>query len=313
MNQLMTTQNTAMTAVNTFTPALFDRWVSYVDAGSQKTLETYTKNIRQFARYMESHGVTQPQREDVIAFRDSLKADHKSTTIQGYLTSVKLFFSWLSSEGLYPDVAQHVKAPKTDRSHKKDFLTSRQINKVLSGICREDLQGLRDYAMISLMVTTGLRTISVVNADVSDLRPVGDSMGLFYQGKGHTQKDTYVKIAEPVEDAIREYLSARGQLDSDAPLFASISDRNHGGRMTTRSVSRIAKESLKGAGFNEKTKTAHSFRHSCATLALMAGAELTQVQQMLDHQNIQTTMIYAHALDRAKNNTELKVASAIFG
>ena len=82
--------------------------------------------------------------------------------------------------------------------------------------------------------------------------------------------------------------------------------------MTTRSIRAIAKSSMVDAGFNSDRLTAHSMRHTAGTLALLNGASTREVQQLLRHSNINTTMIYAHELDRAKNNSELKVANAIF-
>ena len=163
------------------------------------------------------------------------------------------------------------------------------------------------------MVTTGLRTISIVRADIGDIRTAGDSVALYYQGKGHEEKADYVKIAEPVEDAIRKYLVLRGETDSSAPLFSSISNRNSGGRMTTRSISRVAKNHLIEIDLNSDRLTAHSLRHTAATLNLLNGGTVEETKQLLGHSNINTTLIYSHALERAKNDSENRIAKAIFG
>lgn len=136
------------------------------------------------------NGITQPQREDIVAYRDYLKLEHKPTTVQGYLAAVKLFFQWTAQEGLYPNVADRVKGAKLDTEHKKDYLTTKQVARLLGTIDRSTLKGLRDYAMLSVMVTTGLREISIVRADIGDIRTAGDAVALFYQGKGHEEKRT---------------------------------------------------------------------------------------------------------------------------
>ena len=82
--------------------------------------------------------------------------------------------------------------------------------------------------------------------------------------------------------------------------------------MTTRSVSRVVKARLVSSGMDSDRLTAHSLRHTAATLMLVNGASITETQQILGHKNINTTMIYSHALDRAKNNGELRAAGAIF-
>lgn len=312
MQELTVVTSKELMGQQTLGVEMFSRWTSFIDA-SPKTVETYSKAIKQFLSYLVSNGITQPKREDVVAYRDYLKEDHKPTTVQSYLAAVKLFFQWTAQEGIYPNVSERVKGAKLDNEHKKDFLTTKQVGKLLGAIDRSTLKGLRDYAMLSLMVTTGLRTISVIRADIGDMRTAGDAVALYYQGKGHEEKADYVKLAEPVEDAIRAYLKARGESNSKAPLFGSIANRNSGERMTTRSVSRVAKEHMIDVDLNSDRLTAHSLRHTAATLNLLNGGTVEETQQLLGHANINTTLIYSHALERAKNNSEKRIAKAIFG
>ena len=294
------------------TAELYSRFITYLDA-SKKTVETYSRALRQLFNYFAFNGITRPQREDIIAFKEDLKASgHKPTTVQNYITAAKLFFKWTAQEGLYPNVAEHLKGAKLNRDHKKDYLTSRQVKEVLEGVERDTLKGLRDYAILVLMVTGGLRTIEVARADIADLRTAGESTILYLQGKGKEEKTDYVKISPQVEKAIRSYLTARGAAGEDSPLFASISNQNTGRRMTTRSVSGIVKERLKSAGYDSHRHTAPSLRHTAVTLSLLAGKDITEVQQFARHANIATTMIYNHALDKAKNSCSDAIASAIF-
>lgn len=294
------------------TNELYQQFVAYLDA-KPKTVETYTKALRQLDSYFVAHGIRQPKREDVIAFREDLKATgHKPTTIQNYITAARLFFSWLEQAGIYPNVAAHVKGAKLDREHKKNYLTSRQVKAVLADIDRTTLQGKRDYAMLVLMVTGGLRTVEVERADIGDMQTLGDSTVLYIQGKGRDEKTEYVKLDAHVEAAIRDYLKARGEAKPDAPLFASTSNNNRGKRMTTRAISGIAKAHMLEAGYNSDKLTAHSLRHTAVTLSLLAGQPLEEVQQFARHANISTTMIYNHALDKAKNGCSAAIANAIF-
>lgn len=288
-----------------------DRFFMFIDVKA-KSADTYKKATKQFMRYLAENSITEPTRETVISWREYLRAEHKPTTIQLYLTAIKLFFSWLEQEGLYKNIANKVKGVKIQKGHKKDSLTSNQSKEVLSDIDTTTAKGKRDYAIVALLLTTGLRTIEIVRADVADLRTVGDSTALFILGKGRDEKSEYVKVAPQVEKALREYLKTRDIKDESEPLFTSTSNENKGGRLTTRTISKIAKTSLVNAGLNSDRLTAHSFRHTAGTLALMNGAELTQVQQLLRHTNINTTMIYLHSIDRAKNNSEAIVADAIF-
>lgn len=289
---------------------LLKRFLEYLDA-SEKTVQTYTRALRQFFKFLYENNITQPQRTDVLAFRDNLKAKgRKPTTIKSYIVAVRLFFQWTNQEGLYPNIAEKIKGAKLDQAHKKDYLTVDQIKDVLNSIDTSTLTGARDYAIIVLMVTGGLRTIEVSRADMDDMRNVGNSPALYIQGKGREEKTEYVKLPLQVFKAIGRY---REMLEKQYDvLFVSTSNNNKGQRLTTRSISGIVKKRLKEAGYTSNRLTAHSLRHTAGTLNLMNGGTLEETQQLLRHSNINTTMIYLHHLERENNQSEKRIADALF-
>lgn len=292
--------------------ALIGRFIAFVDA-TPRTTEAYARALRQLFRFFASNGIQQPKRDDILAYREKMRAGGKKpATIQSYMAAARLFFRWTAQEGLYPNIADNIKGAKVDREHKKDYLTARQVKEVLAGIDRTSFAGIRDYALLSLMVTCGLRDIEASRANIGDLRAAGENTVLFVQGKGRAEKAEYVKVSSPVEKAIRDYLKLREGAASDEPLFASMSNNSKGKRLTTRSISGIAKARLVEAGFNSERLTAHSLRHTAVTLSLLAGKNLAEVQQFARHANIATTMIYNHALDRARNGCAEAIAQAIF-
>ena len=291
---------------------LFSRFVAFIDA-SDNTVRTYKTSLRQWFKYMYQEGIQRPTPDDVRSYKKLLeKGGKKPTTIQNYLIAVKQFFKWTEEEHLYPDIAKHVKGAKISHDHKKDYLTSSQARKVLQDIDQASLKGKRDYAMLALMLTMGLRTVEVSRANIEDIRTQGDAVVLYVQGKGHLEKDAPVRMPEHVEKAVRAYLKARGKVDQDAPLFASTSNNNRGKRMTTRSISGIVKHSFVEAGYDSPRLTAHSTRHTSATLNLLNGATLQETQQLLRHVNLQTTEIYAHNINAIKHKSSQRVDNAIF-
>ena len=249
--------NELQTIKGEISAATLYNWAQFVDA-SPKTIETYTKAIKRFAQYTAENEITQPQRSDIIAYRDFLRSAYKPATVQGYMAAVKLFFQWTETEGIYPNIAAHIKGAKIEEGHKKDYLTTRQAANLLRSVDTEDLKGKRDFAILALMLTTGLRTVSVIRADIGDIGTKGDSAVLYYQGKGRDEKSEYVKLSAEAEAAIRAYLKARKENRPEEPLFASISNHNGGGRMTTRSLSRLAKDHLIDSGIDSERVTAHS-------------------------------------------------------
>lgn len=183
---------------------------------------------------------------------------------------------------------------------------------MLSSVETDTEEGASNYAILSLMVTGGLRTIEVTRADISDLRTLGENTVLFIQGKGRDEKTEYIKISEPVEKAIRQYLKFRDRPTDSAPRFTSTSNNSKGKRLTTRTISGIVKTALKNVGYDSEGLTAHSLRHTAITLALLARREITEVQQFARHANLNTTMIYNHALDKAKNGCSDAIINALF-
>lgn len=293
------------------TGSLFTGFIAYLDA-SPKTVETYTKSLKAFFRWIAERGITQPQFMDIKAYRDELLSNYKPSTVQAYIFVVRRFFEWTESAGLYPNVAGKLKGAKLNRDFKKDYLTSAQVRDVLGGIDAGSLQGMRDKAIVSLMVACGLRDIEVSRANVEDLRTVGDNTVLYLQGKGRDERSEFVIVPQAVERAIRAYLKARGEAQGAEALFTSLSNNSRGQRMTTRSISGIVKAALRAAGFDSERLTAHSMRHTAITLALIGGATAQEAQQFARHKSIATTMIYSHNLEAMKNPCSGLVADSIF-
>lgn len=291
---------------------LFARWLRYLDA-KPKTVQTYSRAIRQFLRWLISEDIRRPQREDVIRYRDELIAKHKTSTVQGYLAAIKQFFHWTALQGLYPDISLRIKGVKLDKGFKRDYLTSKQCARILQMVDRSSMKGLRDYAVLAVMMTTGLRTVEICRANIRDLSVAGDDTVLYVQGKGHDDRNDYVKLEPHAEDAVRTYLASRKEMKPGDPLFCSLANRNNGGRMTTRSISRLVKERLAGANLISERLTAHSLRHTAATINLLSGGSPEETRQLLRHANINTTLIYSHAIERSKNNSESRIGQAIFG
>lgn len=298
------------------TGTLWDEYGRALDA-SEKTRQTYARALRRYASWLETQGVgpLEATRETVVAYKRHLEASRSAATTNAYLVAVRSFYAWASAAGLCEDVAAGVAGVKARAHSSKDSLTPGQARALTAErhSATNELAALRDHAMLNLMVRRGLRTIEVSRADVGDLRNEGGRAVLWVQGKGHAAKDDFVVLGAECLGPIREYLAARGRVATDAPLFAATGNRNRGGRMTTRSISRIAKRAMAEQGMDSPRLTAHSLRHTAVTLSLMGGATVQQAQAMARHASIETTMIYAHNLDRLEARAETAVDAVIDG
>ena len=280
---------------------------------SKKTMATYRRALKQLFIFFHKNNISTPTYDSILLFEKELESRKcKSATIALYLAAARRFFSWCEQKNIFPNIAVGVKAPRQERGHKRDFLGAKQLKLVLNTIERDSLKGRRDYAIMTLMCVGGLRTIEVIRANVEDMRRLGDFTVLYVQGKGRKDRTEFVKLPEPVFDVINDYLKERCSVDEKAPLFISTSNRNRNSRLTTRTISGIAKQAMRKAGFDSPRLSAHSLRHSAVTLSLLAGADLADVQSFARHSSITTTQIYSHAVDRINSSCENMICDAIF-
>lgn len=292
---------------------LFNQFIIFIDA-SENTIRTYRGSLKQWFIYLRQNHIVQPTAETVRQYRDHLQeSGKKATTVKNYIVAVKRFFQWTEEAGLYPNIAKFIKSGYLSKTFRKDYLTGSQARQILNGIDRSTVKGKRDYAMLVTMLTMGLRTIEVTRANIEDIRIKGNTTVLYVQGKGHNEKDDLIRMPQHVESAIRDYLSVRRAKDLSEPLFVSTSNHNSNGRMTTRSIRRVVKTAFISAGYDSPRLTAHSTRHTAATLSLLNGASLQQTQELLRHRNIGTTEVYAHNIDVTTNPAATDVEEAIFG
>lgn len=305
--------------IPTDTQTLVDRWIAFADV-KPTTEKNYRKAVKQFVKYLAENGIQNPTRETVKEWKDWLLDNRSAGTAQLYITAIKIWFRWLEQEGIYPNVTDHLKSPKgATKGHKRDAMNVSQIRKLLATIDRKTETGKRDYAMLLTMFSTCLRTVSISKADIKDLEGFKDwlkdhhsPVRLYYQGKGKTDKSIPVKLETDVLEALEDYLRCRKNYSDNDPLFAGASRRIRNERLRTESISRIFKTRCRQAGIESARITAHSARHSGATIALKAGSTLEEVQQLLGHESITTTMIYIHDINREKNESEKRILNAIF-
>jgi len=259
----------------------------------------YKRGVEKFLSWLEAESSPQPDRGEILKFKDHLKGlDLSANTVNAYMVAVKRFFAYLEGMRLYPDIAKNVKGVSQPRGHRREALTGSQVREILDAIDQSTIHGQRDFAMFNLMAATGLRTISIVKADLGDLKRSGKEAKLFYQSKGRDEKDLVSLLTESALRPVLRYLRARGKVRLEDPLFVSHSDRINGQRLSTRSIRRIFKDLLLENNIDDPRLCAHSLRHFAATDALQNGADLLAVSKMLGHASVVTTQIYLHELER---------------
>ena len=277
------------------------------------TRDSYNRILNSFYEYLISTSKLTPSKEDIIVYKEYLKEHVGSATVQKVMVVLRGFFIDLASNGIYPNIMLGIRGEKINRNFKRSALTIEEVSKLLKKAKKlaTTLEGKRNYAIVSLIATAGLRTIEVERANKNDFSFKGDVHILFIQGKGRDDKSDYAKISNEVYSIIEDYIFARN--DNEEALFLTHSRNTKPSRLTTKNIRGIVKELLRRIGIDDPHYSAHSLRHSLATNLIKNGMSINEAQLLLRHKDISTTMFYVHSIDRESNNGELIMSDILFG
>ena len=290
---------------------LVDSFINSQDV-KQSSKDLYRRTLKQYFNWVDKKAylLSEIARPQLLEYKDELLLSGMSSlTVASYVTSVRRFYEWTEANKFYPNIAKGIKSPKRKQQFKKQPLLPAQATSLLNYY--QD-KSKRDYSIISLLLRTGLRTIEIIRANVEDIVFKGSQRVLLVHGKGRDEKDNFVLLTDKTFKPLEEYLATRSKVNNTDPLFISTSNNSKGDRLTTRSISFIAKEGLKAIGLDERSFTAHSLRHTTAVNILRAGGSLETAQFTLRHSNPATTQIYTATLNeerRLQNSGEALIDS----
>ena len=293
--------NAAVVANSPFSKVTFAAWIDYCDI-KPCTQRTYNKSIENFAKYLANNSIEQPQRQDVINYRESLlNGGYAVSSVRLYLTVVKKFFKWLSSNLIYANVADNVKIPEMPTEHSRDAISIEEARQAISSFTGETEKQLRDKCILSLMIGAGLRSVEICRLDVGDLEKRKGIWFLNIHGKARSGKTDSVKVTSEMKKLLDAYLSVRPKGKKNSPLFISTANRCRGARLQTQTVSRLAKRTFKAVGIESSRICCHSCRHTFITELLNAGVAMRNVQLGARHRSATVTERYAHDKEKFNN------------
>lgn len=284
--------------------ALIKEFIKALDR-RETTKETYMKALREFAKWLG--GGKSPEglsRQDIQAYKDFLISKSLSpTSLSTYLTSVRRFYDYLvSKEMVAENPAKGVKGSARPQRHLRSSLRTDEVKTLIDAIDSASPVGLRDWAMINLMVRCGLSEIEIVRSNVEDIKVKGGKQVIFVQGKSKDKKDEYVILLPEVQQVLERYLKDRAEPKAEnEPLFWGVGNRAKGERITTRAIRERVSYYLKLAGVKREGITPYSLRHTAAILAIESGAPISEVKQMLHHKTVDSTLIYFEEAEELKN------------
>lgn len=211
------------------------------------------------------------------------------------LSAIKSFYKYLTvrTKQLTDNPVQDFEFPKIRKSLPK-YLTLEESRRLLESV--QGPNAVRDFAILMIFLNCGIRRAELVGLNISDV--YDDRIRVV--GKGNKERIVYMGSA--CKKAIDSYILQRKTivLTDNRALFGSR-DKN---RISISAVHRLVKKHLLAAGLDATQFSAHKLRHTAATLMLSNGVDVKTVQEVLGHENLNTTQIYTHI-----ESTELKIAS----
>lgn len=280
------------------------------------TIKDYKYMIKTYIEYLKKNNIEYAKRSDIIKFKNFLlNSNLLPRSVQKYIMVLKGFYKWMSyswyeyelDERYQHDISIGIKNIDTRRSFAKDGLSLDETKKLLSVANQytNTISGLRNYCMILLMITGGLRMIELSRARKSNLRKLKGYDVLYIHGKGRDYEDEFIKISEPVMKALDEYLFLRQ--DRNPFLFIGDHKNNEIHQLSTDTIRGAITKLLVEADLKNPHITPHSLRHTCAMLSIETGNSIHDTQQLLRHSNITTTYIYVHQVSRLRSNTSERI------
>ncbi len=264
----------------------------------------YKLDLNQYLSFLEKKKISQSKNITTKVIADYLEFLYKNKlsprSIKRHLTSIKNFHKYLiRMNKLEVDVSEFVESPKIRKTLPK-VLSIKDVSKLMNIHLKTPFD-YRNKAMLELIYGAGLRVSELINLTLYSV----DSENCVLRLTGKGRKERIIPIGEYIISSLAKYLEVRdgllvkGKLPTDL-LFLN----NHGEPITRQGFNLILKKVLKQVGLADKA-TPHTLRHSFATHMIDNGSDIRIVQELLGHENIETTKIYTH-VSREKINDDYK-------
>ncbi len=260
---------------------MIDSFISskQVEGCSERTIKYYKEIIDKFVNSFDK-SLKQISTNEIRNYLSNYKNNSScgSTTIDNIRRVLSSFFSWLEDEDYI------IKSP-VRRIHKiktavvvKEVLTDENLERL-----RDECENIRDLSLIDLLISTGMRVGELVNLNINSIN--FEDRSCIVLGKGNKEREVYFDAKTKLH--LKEYISKRN--DSNEALFVSMKEPHQ--RLSISGIELIIR--TLGIHSNINKVHPHKFRRTLATMAIDKGMPVEQVQKLLGHVKIETTMHYA--------------------
>ena len=293
-------------------PALIRDFLVYhetIQGHSSRTIDEYFLDLRSFFRYIKQkknliskdvpfdsimiddvdlslvHSITL---SDVYDFMSFLSQDRSltATSRARKVATIRSFYKYLTNKAklLRENPVQDLDSPRLRKSLPR-YLNLDESIELLDSVAGKNSS--RDYCILTLFLNCGLRISELVGLNVTDVR--GDQLRVL--GKGNKERMLYLN--EAWQQALQDWITERSMLTlvDQKALFVTLQNRR---RISRAAVHKLVKKHLLAAGLDSSQYSAHKLRHTAATLMLQNGVDVRTLQEVLGHDNLNTTQIYTH-------------------
>ena len=278
-----------------------DRWLEKLKLRgySPRTVDQRMWTLRSFLTWAEGRGLTRPAEVDkpvlesfqrwLWAFRKDNGEPLAINSQRARLGALQSFFAWLCRENiLRANPAADLELPRKQPRGLPRALALAEVESILGVPDTADPLGVRDRAMLETLYSTGLRRRELINLDTTDIDR-GRGVALVRKGKGG--KDRVTPVGAIALHWIERYLAECRPLLETGAAERALFISGYGERLSAEYLSNLVRRAIQRAGIG-KSGSCHLLRHSCATHLLENGADVRTIQELLGHENLDSTQIY---------------------
>lgn len=285
---------------------MIEKFLEYLDKElnySTKTIEDYRYDLSIYTNYIKTNKINYLtiNKSEIMQFLKMLD-DHKYTnkSISRILSGIRSFYNYLVEVKIIKEnIFKRIRNPKIEKKL-PNYLNIVELETILDSISEDTTEGILEKCLFELIYSTGIRVSETSDIRLKDIDLKEFSIRII--GKGNKERIVY--FGESARVILEKYLSIRNELLIKGECDYLFINKN-GNKMSRQSIEYMINKIVKNSNLKHKISP-HTLRHTFATHLLDNGADIRSVQEMLGHENLNTTEIYTHVSNERLRAAYLK-------